>query len=94
VSVSLFVYYRVNGAGDATVRARVDAVQSEVFAATGVRGRLLRRRDDPATWMEIYEPVADAAAFEQALDAALARHGFAALLASGDVRHTERFVAP
>lgn len=93
MSLSLFVYYRVS-APDSTVRARVDALQSDVFAATGVRGRLLRRRDDPTTWMEIYEPVADAVAFEQSLDAALARHGFSALLAAGDVRHTERFVAP
>lgn len=94
MSVSLFVYYRVAGAPDDAVRARVDAVQAEVLAATGVRGRLLRRRDDPTTWMEVYEPVADAVAFEQMLDAALARHGFSALLASGDVRHIERFVVP
>ena len=93
MSLSLFVYYRVS-APDSTVQARVDAMQSDLFAATGVRGRLLRRRDDPTTWMEIYEPVTDAVAFEQSLDAALARHGFSALLASGDVRHTEHFVAP
>ncbi len=94
MSASIFVYYRVAGALDAAVRGRVEAIQADVLAATGVPGRLLRRRDDPATWMEIYEPVPDADRFEQALDAALTRHEFAALLAPGDARHTERFVAP
>jgi Domain of unknown function (DUF4936) len=93
VSHSLFVYYRVTGAPDSAVRTRVAAIQADVLAATGVQGRLLRRRDDSTTWMEIYEPISDVDSFEQALDAALARHGFAALLAAGDVRHTERFVA-
>jgi hypothetical protein len=92
VSVSLFVYYRVADAPDAAVRERVGAVQADLLATTGVPGRLLRRRDDPATWMEIYELVSDAGVFEQALDEALARHGFEALLAPGDARHTERFV--
>ena len=93
MSVSLFVYYRVAGAHDGAVQERVEAIQADVLSATGVRGRLLRRRDDPATWMEIYEPVSDVEPFELALDAALARHEFASLLAPGNVRHTERFVA-
>lgn len=93
MSVSLFVYYRVASGQDSAVRDRVAAIHADVLAATGVRGRLLRRRDDPATWMEIYEPVPDADLFEKALDAALVRHGFASLLAAGDVRHTERFTS-
>jgi hypothetical protein len=93
VSASIFVYYRVTGAQDATVRNRVGAIQADIRAATGVSGRLLRRRDDPTTWMEIYEPVSDVDGFEQELDAALARHAFATLLAAGDARHTERFIA-
>jgi len=43
--------------------------------------------------MEIYEPIGALEPFEQALDAALVRHGFASLLAPGVVRHTERFIA-
>jgi hypothetical protein len=30
----------------------------------GVRGRWMRRRDDPSTYMEVYEGVKDGAAFE------------------------------
>lgn len=93
MSISLFVYYRVADATDGAVRGCVEAVRTDVFAATGVRGRLLKRRDDPATWMEVYEPVVEVEPFEQALEAALVRHGFASLLAPGDVRHVERFIA-
>ena len=93
MSVSLFVYYRVAGVQDSAVRQRVRAIQADVFAATGVQGRLLRRRDDPTTWMEIYETVSDIDPFEHALEAALTRHGFSSLLAGSDVRHTERFIA-
>jgi Domain of unknown function (DUF4936) len=94
VNVSLFVYYRVAEVSESAVRERVGAILADVRAATGVQGRLLRRRDDSTTWMEVYEPVADAEAFERTLEAALARHRFAALLAPGAARHTERFVAP
>jgi Domain of unknown function (DUF4936) len=93
VSASLFVYYRVADASESAVRERVGAILADVRAATGVQGRLLRRRDDPTTWMEVYEPVPETEAFERALDAVLARHGFDALLAPGGARHTERFVA-
>ena len=58
--------------------------------ATGVRGRLMRRRDDPGTWMEVYEGIADAVAFESALNEAAARTGAAALCGH---RVTEIFVA-
>ena len=58
----------------------------------GVQGRVLVRRDDPRTWMEIYENVADTAAFELALAAAVQRHE-AARFAEGGKRHTEPFVA-
>lgn len=34
----------------------------------GVRGRWMRRRDDPATYMEVYEGVGDEAAFEALLE--------------------------
>ena len=93
MSVALYVYYRVTRADDPAARALVRAVQDELLQATGVRGRLLRRRDDPLTWMEVYEQVNDADAFERALEAALARHRFASILPAGGARHTERFVA-
>jgi hypothetical protein len=90
-TVSYFVYYRTD-ADPAQIRRIVERVQRELAQATGVRGRLMRRADDPRTWMEVYEAVADAAAFERAAEAALERAGFARLLAPGERRHVERFV--
>lgn len=92
MSVSLYVYYKVVNAGDSAGHALVRAAQEDVRRATGVAGRLLQRRDDPATWMEVYEGVHDVEAFERVLNDALARHAFASVLAAGAARHTERFV--
>ena len=91
MSPNYYVYYRV--ALDQAERARgvVEALQDDVFARTGVRGRLLHRRDDPATWMEIYEGISDEHAFDAALAAAVGRSGFSGMLAAGSRRITEIF---
>jgi hypothetical protein len=49
-----------------------------------VRGRWLRRRDEPATYMEVYENVSDDRAFEALLEREAA--------ALGLQRRVERFV--
>jgi hypothetical protein len=49
-----------------------------------VRGRWLRRRDDPATYMEVYEGVADESAFEALMEREGAKLGLE--------RRVERFV--
>ncbi len=79
-----YVYYRVDAAYVDSIRSRVQELLSTVKAKTGIQGRWMRRRDDPATYMEVYEGVADDAAFE----ALLAREtaGF------GPERRVERFV--
>lgn len=41
----------------------LDVIQREC----GVRGRWMCRRDDPTTYMEVYEGVGDEAAFEAVL---------------------------
>jgi hypothetical protein len=87
-----YIWYRVHGDPGAA-RHAVDATLADVFIHAGVQGRVLVRRDDPRTWMEVYEHVADTRLFEDELARALARHG-AAAYAEGNVRHTEAFVAP
>lgn len=72
-------------------RKLVRLVQSALKNETGIDGRLLRKRDDPSTWMEIYEGVGDAGKFEQCLAAVLQATDFAAALATGSVRHMECF---
>lgn len=86
-----YVYYRVATAQEARLRAAVERMQAALRSETGIAGRLLRRRDDPQTWMEVYENVDDATRFEAALNAAMAHAGLDALLPAG--RMIERFVA-
>lgn len=86
---SYFVWYRL--AGDACeARAAVTAMMLDVAIECGVVGRLMKRADDPATWMEVYEAVDDPAQFEEALADALDRHGASAFADGG--RHVECFV--
>lgn len=87
-TLQYYVYYKIDPARSAELRATVDALFEEVRAATGIRGRLQRRRDDPATWMELYADVAAGSGFDTALAAALEKSGFARL---GVPRVTEIF---
>src|SRR5581483_1801245 len=91
VKLSYYIYYKVPRENAAAARAAVEKLQRDVAAATGVRGRLLRRRDDETTWMEIYEDVEDGAKLEAALDELARRHGVAALLSPGGGRRREVF---
>ena len=89
--VHYFIWYEI--AGDAApTRAAIGAMMADVARTTGVTGRLLVRRDRNATWMEIYEGVADPGGFEREIADALVRHDIARLLAGG-ARHVEAFVA-
>ena len=84
-----FVWYRIRGDAVAA-RAAVNTLMQEVTLRTGVIGRLLMRHDDPSTWMEVYESVADAALFDSVLEEATANAGPIDYAADG--RHVERFV--
>jgi hypothetical protein len=90
--LNYYIYYRVAQSEAVRVRAVVDAVQSALRQDTGIQGRLLWRNDDPSTWMEIYEAVADPPGFEAALERLLAQHKFDRCLPSDSRRHTERFI--
>jgi len=89
---NVYVYYRV-AADTAAARAAVAALFAAVAAETGVAGHLLARCDDPATWMEVYAPIARRAAFVRALAALVRRLRIADIAADG-VRHTECFAPP
>jgi hypothetical protein len=91
--VNVYVYYRVADPASAATRECAEALVGEVRAATGVAGRLLRRSDDPGTWMEVYEDVASAAELESALERAVAATGFVRHVAAGSRRIVERFEA-
>lgn len=63
--MNYYVYYKVDPVRLDEVRAAVEGLFAAVERECGVRGRWMRRRDDPATYMEVYEGVADEAAFER-----------------------------
>jgi len=79
-----YVYYKISPEQVVELRGRVQALFRTIESQCGVRGRWMHRRDDPSTYMEVYEGVSDAAAF----DALLEREG----AKLGVPRKLERFV--
>lgn len=92
MAASYFIYYRLAAGVDLpAARDTIARLQQAIQAASGVAGRLLHDEGEPPTWMEIYEPVADAPAFERLLDALERDFALETLLAPGSRRHRERF---
>jgi hypothetical protein len=82
--LNYYIYYKVPPERVAALRPMVEALFSIIESQAGVRGRWMRRRDDPATYMEVYEGVADERAFEALLEREGAKLGLE--------RRLERFV--
>jgi hypothetical protein len=68
---SAYVYYRIDPAQAALAAGRIDALLKMMGGHCSRPPRRLARCDDAATWMEIYEDIADHAAFAAAMDAAV-----------------------
>ena len=79
-----YVYYKISPDQISKLRDGVQNLFKTIEMQCGVRGRWMRRRDDPATYMEVYEEVKDAAAFEALLEREGAKLGVQ--------RKLERFV--
>ncbi|HEX2649287.1 MAG TPA: DUF4936 family protein [Burkholderiales bacterium] len=79
-----YVYYRVDQAALDSLRPRIKKLLEQIQNTFGIQGRWLRRRDDPSTYMEVYEGVADGKAFEALLERETAGFGLQ--------RKTETFV--
>jgi hypothetical protein len=73
--LNYYVYYRIAPDQAAGLKPRVDALFAAIERQFGVRGRWMRRRDDPGTYMEVYEDVKDEAGFEALLEREGARLG-------------------
>ena len=83
--MNYYVYYKLDPEHLGELRPAIEALFKAVEREFGVRGRWMRRRDDPATYMEVYEGIADEVAFE----ALLGREG----AKLGLPRKVERFVS-
>ena len=66
--MNYYVYYKVDAGRAAELRRAVTDLFKVIEKQFGVRGRWMHRRDDPATYMEVYEGVKDEAAFEALLE--------------------------
>ena len=82
--MNYYIYYKVSPERVASLRPMIEELFSIIEEQAGVRGRWMRRRDDPATYMEVYEGVADERAFEALLEREGAKLGLE--------RRVERFV--
>ena len=82
--MNYYVYYKVAPAQAEELAAKVAELFDLVKKQTGIHGRWMRRRDDPATYMEVFEGVKD----EQAFEALLEREGEKL----GLQRKVERFI--
>ena len=82
--MNYYVYYKVSAERVNEAREAVQALFSLVEKRFGVRGRWMRRRDDPTTYMEVYEGIEDERGFEALLEREGGKLGLA--------RKVERFV--
>ncbi len=87
-----YVYYKVDLAQVAALAPVVAELFDAVKKETGIAGTWLHRRDEPSTYMEVYEGVRDDAAFEALLVRECERLGFQKFLKPGGGRRAECFV--
>ena len=83
--MNYYVYYKLDPQRLPLARSFVNELFEKIEKQCGVRGRWMRRRDDPTTYMEVYEGVQDETTFE----AVMASEG--AKVATN--RRLERFVS-
>jgi len=89
--LNVYVYYQVARAGASKSEARIHEMQSALCDRTGVAGRLLKKKDQPLLWMEVYENVTGED-FEDALTRIVEEYGARQILEPGAQRHIECFV--
>ena len=61
---SYYIYYRVDTDKAKACEPKIKALLAAVEKATGIVGRMLKKRGEPLLWMEVYENVSDEAKFE------------------------------
>ena len=91
MAYAYYVYYRVAHSREADCRKAALEILDAVQRSTGIAGRLLKKRDEPLLWMEVYENVRDGRAFESRLAHAVARSGMQDCLEPGGPRRVECF---
>jgi hypothetical protein len=83
--LNYYVYYKISPGQLEALRPRVQDLFRKAKLDFGIQARWMRRRDDPGTYMEVYEGVTDEAAFEALLEREGAKFGLQ--------RKVERFIS-
>ena len=91
MAFSFYIYYRVDPERAEACEPLIGALFAAVRGATGIQGRLLRKRGEPNLWMEVYEGIPDDAKFEWELAEIAGGLGIQDFLQSGTTRHVECF---
>ncbi len=94
MSASYFIWYRVQADAHGVVtdaETVIRAMMGRLACRSGIAGHLLKKRDEPATWMEIYQGVGDGERFERELARAVEEYDVEMFCV--DRRHTECFVS-
>jgi len=89
--LNFYIYYRVELANAVALEARIRDIQAALHLQTGVASRLLKKRDEPLLWTEVYENVAVAEGFEDALLRVVEEYRIRQFLDLGSQRHTGCF---
>ena len=85
----VYIYYRIDPIHADEAASRIDALLDAMAVHCARTPRRLSRCDAPATWMEIYEDIANFAMFSAELKRAVEAHGCSDFIQ--DVRHLECF---
>lgn len=88
--MNYYIYYRVSDQNAAEAETLVRSMQARLACRSGIGGKLLKKRDEPALWMEIYEGVSEPERFERLLEQAADEFDLAMFL--DGARHTECFL--
>jgi len=62
--MNFYVWYRVEK-DDVETETAVRGMMARLACRTGIAGQLLKKRDEPRLWMEVYADVSDPGAFER-----------------------------
>ena len=89
---SIFIYYRVKPVHVESAARTVEALFARMTQFCGSPPNRLVRCDDPQTWMEMYDVIADFSSFTRHLDEAVRLLGCHEFI-EGE-RHLESFCIP
>lgn len=88
--MNYYIYYRVSPNNADEAETLVRSMQARLACRSGIAGRLLKKRDEPGLWMEVYEDIAEPERFERLLDQTADEFDLAMFL--DGPRHTECFL--